>query len=197
SCCTKLAYPPTGCRARGHQGDGAVLSGGAVSRPEGFAGEDSGHTVENLRGGTSMSSPPAHIRLNREWFQEMSGAEFVGSSPHLKHRTLRQRCLGIAVDLFGKLAQHKQSVRVLDMGAGDGMLTLPYLELGARVTAIDATPELLDALQTKAAGHQGRLTVIAGDIFDALGRLQQQSAQFDLICASSFLHHVPDYLQLF
>jgi len=139
---------------------------------------------------------PTYARLNQQWFEQMSGGEFVGGSPHLKHRVLRRLCLGMAAQLFKKMVQQKRLVRVLDMGAGDGVLTLPYLDLGAYVTAVDATPELLDALRAKAVEHQDRLTAIAGDIFAVLERLQRQRAEFDLICASSFLHHIPDYLRL-
>jgi 2-polyprenyl-3-methyl-5-hydroxy-6-metoxy-1,4-benzoquinol methylase len=89
-----------------------------------------------------------------------------------------------------------KSLRVLDMGAGDGGLTLPYLSLGAQVVAADASEELLHRLREKANPHGSRLTILIGDIFQTLERLQAENCSFDIVCASSFLHHIPDYLRL-
>ena len=82
------------------------------------------------------------------------------------------------------------------MGAGDGMLTLPYLGLGAHVVAADASDELLQSLRAKAGAQQDALTFMAGDIFATLEKLRAGNRQFDIVCASSFLHHIPDYLEL-
>ena len=76
------------------------------------------------------------------------------------------------------------------------MLTLPLLEAGASVTAADATPELLDILAAHAVGFESRLTLAVGDIFETLSKCEQAGKRFDLICASSFLHHIPEYLKL-
>jgi SAM-dependent methyltransferase len=78
------------------------------------------------------------------------------------------------------------------MGAGEGMLTLPYLDLGAQVVAADASEELLQGLRDKAGARAGALTIMSGDIFVALATLQKEGRKFDVVCASSFLHHIPD-----
>ena len=82
------------------------------------------------------------------------------------------------------------------MGAGDGMLTLPYLSLGDEVTAADASEELLRGLCEKADAYRNALTIITGDIFVTLKKLTDEKQQFDIVCASSFLHHIPDYMEL-
>jgi 2-polyprenyl-3-methyl-5-hydroxy-6-metoxy-1,4-benzoquinol methylase len=135
-------------------------------------------------------------KLNQEWFDQQAPADFVSASPHLKHRQLTERCLALAVDSFHRVAIGGKAPSVLDLGAGEGMLTCPYLDMGARVTAVDASPHLLEMLQKKAAKHSDRLTPIVGDVFDCLEGFAKQSKQFDIISACSFLHHIPDYLRL-
>jgi 2-polyprenyl-3-methyl-5-hydroxy-6-metoxy-1,4-benzoquinol methylase len=135
-------------------------------------------------------------KLNQEWFDQQAASEFVNASPHLKHRQLTERCLALAVESFQRIATQGKVPSVLDLGAGEGMLTCPYLDMGARVTAVDASPQLLEMLQKKAFKNSDRLTAIVGDVFDCLERFKQQSDKFDIISACSFLHHIPDYLRL-
>ena len=135
--------------------------------------------------------------INEKYFSEKSLAEFIEGSPHLKHEALRKLCDQQARAAFDAARSRSSTVAVLDMGAGEGALTLRYLEWGAHVIATDATPDLLEELQRKAAAHRDRLTVLAGDIFATLERMAKEPRRFDVICASSFLHHIPDYLELF
>src|SRR4051812_46372142 len=82
--------------------------------------------------------------LNQEWFRIQSKAEFIEGAPHLKHPQLRKRCNDLARDVFEKLPREKGPPMVFDMGAGDGTLTVPYLQLGANVMAADVTIEFLE-----------------------------------------------------
>ena len=143
-----------------------------------------------------QSAQSVSQRLNQEWFDQQALSDFVSGSPHLKHRQLTERCVAMAFDSFQRLSARGRVPSVLDLGAGEGMLTGPYLEMGALVTAVDASPQLLEVLANKAAKHPERLTTIVGDVFEALERFKQQGNRFDIVCAASFLHHVPDYLRL-
>jgi len=134
--------------------------------------------------------------LNEEYFSRVSQKEFVEGSPHLKHRDLNVRALNQARVLFDRVRREIDCPAVLDMGAGEGMLTLPFLEMGAAVTAADATPALLDTLAMRAAGFKSRLSLATGDIFETLEQCGKRGQRFDIICASSFLHHIPDYPRL-
>jgi 2-polyprenyl-3-methyl-5-hydroxy-6-metoxy-1,4-benzoquinol methylase len=134
--------------------------------------------------------------LNREWFSVQSKAQFVSGSPHLNHVELRNYFYTLAREVLQKASNHPQPPTVFDMGAGDGALTVPYLELGARVTAADVTVEFLESLKTKSAAYRDCLTIIPGDIFETLRTLEASGQKFDLVCASSFLHHIPDYVEL-
>src|SRR2546421_1014943 len=134
--------------------------------------------------------------LNQQWFSVQSKAEFIEGAPHLKHPQLRSRCSALAREIFEKVPKGKNVPLVLDMGAGDGTLTVPYLEMGAKVTAADVTVEFLESLKQRAASFKDSLTVMPGDIFATVGKLGADSQTFDLVCASAFLHHIPDYLKL-
>ena len=135
------------------------------------------------------------VVINQQYFREKCGRDFIEQSPHLKHPSLARLCGEIATEAFQHVNSGMPS-RVLDMGAGDGALTIPYLNLGAQVVAADASDELLQRLRERAKAHGSTLTILTGDIFETLERLQAENSQFDIVCASSFLHHIPDYLRL-
>jgi SAM-dependent methyltransferase len=143
-----------------------------------------------------INESPKNAALNEQWFSAQAQGELVEGSPHLKHREVGTLALTEARHLFQQVRQHQEVPAVLDMGAGEGMLTVPFLEMGASVTAADATPPLLEVLEQRAAKFKSRLTLAPGDIFETLHALSASKRQFDIVCASSFLHHIPDYLKL-
>ncbi len=73
----------------------------------------------------------------------------------------------------------------LDVGCGAGLLAEPLARLGAKVTAVDAAPELIEVARTHAAG-QGL------DIdYRAVG-VEAVEGRFDLITAMEVIEHVAD-----
>jgi 2-polyprenyl-6-hydroxyphenyl methylase / 3-demethylubiquinone-9 3-methyltransferase len=71
----------------------------------------------------------------------------------------------------------------LDVGCGAGLLAEPLARLGARVTGIDASPELVEV----ARGHA---TKQALDIDYRAGDVQQLGGSFDLVTAMEVIEHV-------
>jgi SAM-dependent methyltransferase len=145
--------------------------------------------------GTVKSQTNSFV-MNRRYFQGIHGYDFVNGSPHLKHKALGDLCGELATEALRRLQIGSGSPIVLDMGAGGGMLTLPYLRLGAKVLAADASEDLLRDLKSRAEPYIDSLTVICGDIFCILEELKSKDERFDIICASSFLHHIPEYQRL-
>lgn len=73
----------------------------------------------------------------------------------------------------------------LDVGCGAGLLAEPLARLGARVTAIDAAPELVEAARLHAIG-QGL------DIDYRAAAVETLDSRFDLVTAMEVIEHVAD-----
>jgi SAM-dependent methyltransferase len=98
--------------------------------------------------------------------------------------------------VYDRAAAYSPTPHVLDLGAGEGSVTLPFLELGAAVTAVDISEAQLRDLQAKCGSYMGRLEIRCQDVSAALQSLLRAGKQYDLVVANSFLHHIPDYLGL-
>ncbi len=86
---------------------------------------------------------------------------------------------------------------VLELGCGTGNLTLALLGrfTGARVTAVDASPEMTE-LTRRRAGERGladRLSVVTARFED----LERGVGAFDLVASSMSLHHVREKQPLY
>jgi 2-polyprenyl-6-hydroxyphenyl methylase/3-demethylubiquinone-9 3-methyltransferase len=73
----------------------------------------------------------------------------------------------------------------LDVGCGAGLLAEPLARLGAKVTAIDAAPEVIAVARNHAAPQGLDLNYRAGDV-------QQLDGQFDLVTSLEVIEHVAD-----
>ncbi|MFO0972656.1 MAG: class I SAM-dependent methyltransferase [Phycisphaerae bacterium] len=101
-------------------------------------------------------------------------------------------------DDLGRIAARlPRPCRALDLGCGTGNLTLKLIELGADVTGVDLSAGMIARLQSKlqsrgvAEGARPGVRLIVSDVDAYLANVSQR---FDLVCACSFLHHLPDYL---
>jgi 2-polyprenyl-6-hydroxyphenyl methylase/3-demethylubiquinone-9 3-methyltransferase len=73
----------------------------------------------------------------------------------------------------------------LDVGCAAGLLTEPLARLGAKVTGIDAAPELIEVARGHAAAMGLEIDYRAGDV-------QELEGQFDLITSMEVIEHVAD-----
>jgi 2-polyprenyl-6-hydroxyphenyl methylase/3-demethylubiquinone-9 3-methyltransferase len=73
----------------------------------------------------------------------------------------------------------------LDVGCGAGLLAEPLARLGAKVTGLDATPELVGAARDHAAKIGLEIDYRAGDV-------QEVEGQFDLVTCMEVIEHVAD-----
>jgi len=73
----------------------------------------------------------------------------------------------------------------LDVGCGAGLLAEPLTRLGARVTGIDASSELIEVARRHAAAAGLEIGYRAGDV-------QALEGQFDLVTAMEVIEHVAD-----
>jgi len=80
-------------------------------------------------------------------------------------------------------------IRVLDVGAGTGNAAIPAAEAGARVTASDLTPELLEVGRTRARGLGLDLDWVEADAED----LPFPTASFDVVLSCLGAMFAPDH----
>ena len=73
----------------------------------------------------------------------------------------------------------------LDVGCGAGLLAEPLARLGARVTAVDAAPELIEVAKAHAEGQGLAIDYRATGVEEIDGR-------FDLVTAMEVVEHVAD-----
>lgn len=73
----------------------------------------------------------------------------------------------------------------LDVGCGAGLLTEPLARLGASVTGIDASPEVIAVAREHAAAMALAIDYRAGDV-------QELQGQFDLVTAMEVIEHVAE-----
>jgi 2-polyprenyl-6-hydroxyphenyl methylase / 3-demethylubiquinone-9 3-methyltransferase len=73
----------------------------------------------------------------------------------------------------------------LDVGCGAGLLCEPLARLGANVTGVDASPEVIAVARDHAAAVGLEIDYRAGDVQDLAG-------QFDLITSLEVIEHVAD-----
>jgi len=88
------------------------------------------------------------------------------------------------------------SSHVLDLGAGTGYLTIPFLQKGFFVNAVDMSSEMLEVCRKRT--NKLKLEHRAQFFISEAGQFLQDSKdkKFSIIIISSFLHHIYDYSKI-
>jgi len=128
---------------------------------------------------------------NASAYDAKATRKYINGAPHIKHTSLRKLYGKLVVQTFDGAQKYNKTPKVLDLGAGEGSVTLPFLELGARVVAVDISNSQLDALRNKCEHFRNMLEVRCEGIDVTL---KDKSEEYDIIVVNSFLHHVPDYM---
>jgi SAM-dependent methyltransferase len=77
----------------------------------------------------------------------------------------------------------------LDVGAGDGNVAIPLAKAGARVTALDPTPELFESGRARAAEAGVEIEWVEGDAMD----LPYEDQSFDVVTSNFGAMFAPDH----
>lgn len=92
--------------------------------------------------------------------------------------------------LFHELKRHGafRGRRVMDFGCGEGLVASQMARLGARVTAVDMSRDLIDLAREQARldGVAGRIDFVCGDIVER----PLAPAHYDFVVCEEVLHHV-------
>lgn len=128
---------------------------------------------------------------NRNAYDVIDDAAYVEGAPHLRHPSVRRLYERAAEDCLGSLGAGTDPVTVLELGAGSGLASWPWLRDRVQLTAVDSSAPMLARLDERGRGHS--VEVVARDVLE-FG--EQCRRQFDVVTHVSMLHHVPDYLSL-
>ena len=138
----------------------------------------------------------AAARANAAMYNSEHVAKYVYGAPHIKHAALRKMYGRMVAECYNYALRYFPVPRILDLGAGDGSATLRFLDLGAEVTAVDISDDQLILLKKQCVNYGDRLETRCEDVVEALRSCKRDGKQFDIVVANSFLHHIPDYLEL-
>jgi SAM-dependent methyltransferase len=133
---------------------------------------------------------------NAAFYASLGDGEYLDGAPHLKHARLRAYYARLAGEVLADAARLRTPPRVLDLGAGEGTATLPFLEGGAEVTAVDVSEHQLAGFRERCGSHAERLTLRCGEVYDVVRAARDAGETYEVVVANSFLHHVPDHLEL-
>jgi SAM-dependent methyltransferase len=115
----------------------------------------------------------------KDWDAHVADAELLARSPAFQ--ALRDRIV--------ELGHPRPEDRVLDVGAGTGLLTLAVAPRVAHVWAIDISPAMCDYLRVKAASAE--LTNVEAVVASATS-LPLIDGSVDLVVSNYCLHHLTD-----
>ncbi len=65
-------------------------------------------------------------------YDEEATRKYIDGAPHIKHASLRKLYGELVVQVFDTAKQQVDVPKVLDLGAGEGSVKLPFLELGGQ-----------------------------------------------------------------
>lgn len=130
---------------------------------------------------------------NKDTYNTLADGAYINTAPHLRHKAILDLYEGLLQTAYNATRHENGELpSVLDLGAGEGTVTRPLLELGARVLAVDISEKQLDQLRIKCRGFEGHLEIRCADLVTVL----EEDRQFDIVVANSLLHHIPDYIDL-
>ena len=84
----------------------------------------------------------------------------------------------------------REDMKVMDFGAGTGLIAARIAPLVERLVAVDTSPAMLDRLAAKAE-LEGRVEIVCSDLLE-----NPLDSRFDLIVSAMTLHHVEDTSRL-
>jgi SAM-dependent methyltransferase len=95
------------------------------------------------------------------------------------------------LDRFLEAVDPRPGERILELGASGGRFTVPLLDRGCQVTAVDISRRSIEYLERLTANHpERRSLLLVEDDVTALTRVTGRA--FDAVVGGHILHHVPD-----
>lgn len=139
--------------------------------------------IDEARGAPEFEADAAGVEALRSRRQAESRAYFDRVAASFGEQILPGRTWEGLVRAMLKLAPR---ARYVDIGVGDGLLTLMLAEVAESVTAVDISTEMLGQLRRRAERKGiANLSTVEGELED----LPLEDASFDVAVLSQALHH--------
>jgi len=118
---------------------------------------------------------------------------------HFKHKSkswdmssMRVKNAKSIADLIVKNINFNDSMEIMDLGAGTGLLSYFIAPYVAKIIAVDNSPSMLEEFKSKALEFDSETEVIEADISE-----EEINRKFDGIISSMTIHHVEETKALF
>ncbi len=143
----------------------------------------------------NRSGATAEIALNANLstYERLDERSYVNGAPHLKHASINLIHRSLVVEAIHGIGRDPEDISVLDLGAGSGLASIPWLRRKVRLTAVDSSEFMLEAFRHRAMASGAAVRTVRGDAIEYLHSTPQK---FDVVTHVSMLHHVPNYLDL-
>src|SRR5258708_6232044 len=135
----------------------------------------------------------AALNANIAAYDSVNEKAYVNGAPHLKHASIANIYKSIVDSALARVGRDPGTISVLELGAGNGLASIPWFERHVRVTAVDSSDSMLRGLSKRAAAYGLTPVTVAADAADFLNSTEET---FDVITHVSMVHHVPDYQSL-
>lgn len=135
---------------------------------------------------SSAASPNLFSDLAPVWWDKNGIMSALHTLNPARLAFIRQAvATGLSLSLDGK--KPYKGLKMLDVGCGGGVLSEPLARLGAEVTGLDASEQLIAAAKAHAKDAGLPITYVSGYLADYKGK-----DKFDVIVLSEVLEHVDD-----
>jgi SAM-dependent methyltransferase len=135
----------------------------------------------------------AALNANIAAYDSVDDKAYVNGAPHLKHASIATIYKSIVDSAIARVGRDSRTISVLELGAGNGLASIPWFERQVRMTAVDSSESMLRGLGRRAAAYGLSPVTVTSDAVEFLNSTDES---FDVITHVSMIHHVPDYQRL-
>ncbi len=115
--------------------------------------------------------------------------EFFNQPGYLKNSSDR---ISIRADLVKQFLGARSNVRILDIGCGDGSLSLPMLSASNRITFVDISENMMEKVGRRVPDSLKDNATLINDSFE----LVSDDDRYDIVICVGVIAHVPDVCRL-